>query len=146
MARAFLDGSSDGPIEMLQSNMQQASERLEFERAASYRDKLGRLESLREQFGRLRFAVENLSFLYTVKGYEGDDRVYLVKRGLVREEIEKPRTSWQRAKLKRLAEEMFSSRETPTTSIPTHEIDELLLLSSWFKRFPAELGRTKKVS
>jgi excinuclease ABC subunit C len=146
MARAFLDGSSDGPIEMLQSNMEQASERLEFERAASYRDKLGRLESLREQFGRLRFAVENLSFLYTVKGYEGDDRVYLVKRGLVREEIEKPRTSWQRAKLKRLAEEMFSSRETPTTSIPTHEIDELLLLSSWFKRFPAELGRTKKVS
>jgi excinuclease ABC subunit C len=146
MARAFLDGSSDGPIEMLQSNMEQASERLEFERAASYRDKLGRLESLREQFGRLRFAVENLSFLYTVKGYDGDDRVYLVKRGLVREEIEKPRTSWQRAKLKRLAEEMFSSRETPTTSIPTHEIDELLLLSSWFKRFPAELGRTKKVS
>lgn len=146
MARAFLDGSNDGPIEMLRAKMDEASESLMFERAASYRDKLGRLEALREQFGRLRFAVEKLSFMYTVKGYDGEDRVYLVKRGIVRAELDKPRTSWQREKLKRLAEEMFSGHEPTTTSVPTHEIDELLLLSSWFRRFPAEMGRTKKVS
>jgi len=146
MARAFLDGSNDGPIETLRGKMEEASERLEFERAASYRDKLGRLEALREQFGRLRFAVEKLSFMYTVKGYDGEDRVYIVKRGVVRAELEKPRTSWQREKLKRLAEEMFSVREPASTSIPTHEIDELLLLSSWFRRFPKEMDRTKKVS
>ena len=146
LARAFLDGSSDGPIEMLTSKMEEASGNLEFERAAAYRDKLGRLEALREQFSRLRFAVENLSFVYTVRGYEGNDRVYLVKRGLIRAELEKPRTSWQRAKLKRLAEDMFSVQETPTTSVPTHEIDELLLLSSWFRRFPAEMEKTRKIS
>ena len=126
--------------------MEEASEKLEFERAASLRDKLGRLEALREQFGRLRFAVEKLSFMYTVKGYEGEDRVYIVKRGVVRAELEKPRTTWQREKLRKLAEEMFSVREPATTSIPTHEIDELLLLSSWFRRFPKEMDRTKKVS
>ncbi|MEO7366448.1 MAG: UvrB/UvrC motif-containing protein [Gemmatimonadaceae bacterium] len=146
LARAFLDGSSDGPIEMLRTNMETASEQLEFERAASYRDKLGRLEALREQFGRLRFAVENLSFVYTVKGQEGPDKVYMVKRGIVRAEIDKPTSTWQRAKMKRLVEDIFGEHEKPTTSIPTHEIDELLLLSSWFKRFPAEMGRTKKVS
>lgn len=146
MARAFLDGSNDGPIEMLRGRMDEASERLEFERAAAYRDKLGRLEVLREQFGRLRFAVEKLSFVYTVKGHEGEDRVYLVKRGVVRAELDKPRTSWQRTKLKRLAEDMFSVQEKPTTSVPTHEIDELLLLSSWFRRFPTEMGKTRKVS
>ena len=146
MARAFLDGANDGPIEMLRSKMDQASERLEFERAASYRDKLSRLEALREQFGRLRFAVEKLSFVYTVKGYEGEDRVYIVKRGVIRAELEKPRTSWQREKLKRLTEEMFSTREATSTSIPTHEIDELLLLSSWFRKFPKEMERAKKVS
>ena len=145
MARAFLDGSSDGPIEVLRQRMEAASEALEFERAASYRDKLGRLEALREQFGRLRFAVEKLSFMYTVKGYDGEDRVYIVKRGVVRGEYEKPRTSWQREKLKRLAEAMFSVREPDSTSVPTHEIDELLLLSSWFRRFPKEMGRTKQV-
>ena len=146
MARAFLDGANDGPIEMLRTKMEEASERLEFERAASYRDKLGRLEALREQFGRLRFAVEKLSFVYTVKGYEGQDRVYLVKRGVVRAELDKPRTSWQRQKLNRLAEEMFSTKEPASTSVPTHEIDELLLLSSWFRRFPAEMERTRQVS
>jgi excinuclease ABC subunit C len=146
MARAFLDGSNDGPIETLRGKMDEASESLEFERAASYRDKLARLEALREQFGRLRFAVEKLSFMYTVKGFDGDDRVYLVKRGVVRAEVNKPRTSWQREKLKRLAEEMFSIREPTTTTVPTHEIDELLLLSSWFRRFPAEMEKTRKVS
>jgi excinuclease ABC subunit C len=146
LARAFLDGSNDGPMEMLRGKMDEASELLEFERAAAYRDKLSRLEALREQFSRLRFAVEKLSFVYTVKGFDGEDRVYIVKRGVIRAELDKPRTSWQREKLKRLAEEMFSTREPTSTSVPTHEIDELLLLSSWFRRFPKEMERAKKVS
>jgi len=146
MARAFLDGSNNSPIEMLKSKMDEASENLQFERAASFRDKLNRLDVLREQFSRLRFAVEKLSFVYTVKGYEGEDRVYVVKRGVVRAELDKPRTSWQREKLKRLTEEMFSTREPSSMTVPTHEIDELLLLSSWFRRFPDEMDRTRKVS
>ena len=148
MARAFLDGSNDGPIETLRSKMEDASEKLEFERAASFRDKLGRLDALREQFGRLRFAVEKLSFVYTVKGHEGQDRVYIVKRGVVHAELDKPRSSWQRLKLKRLVDDIFSAPVStkPSTSVPTHEIDELLLLSSWFRRFPDEMGRTRKVS
>ena len=146
MARAFLDGSSDGPIEMLRSKMEEASADLQFERAASFRDKLNRLEALREQFGRLRFAVEKLSFVYTVPGHDGADRVYLVKRGVVRAELDKPRSTWQRGKLKRLVDDIFGSNEKPSTVVPTHEIDELLLLSSWFRRFPAEMERTKAVS
>ena len=54
---------------------------LNFERAAILRDKLQRLETLREQFSRMRFAVETLSFIYTVPGHEGDDRVYVIRRG-----------------------------------------------------------------
>jgi hypothetical protein len=42
--------------------------------------------------------------------------------------------------------EVFSSVERETSQIPTHEIDELLLLSSWFRRFPAELKRTRAPS
>jgi excinuclease ABC subunit C len=146
MARAFLDGSNDSPLEMLKAKMDEASVNLQFERAASFRDKLNRLDVLREQFSRLRFAVEKLSFVYTVKGFEGEDRVYVVKRGVVRAELDKPRTSWQREKLKRLTEEMFSVKEPSTMTVPTHEIDELLLLSSWFRRFPDEMERTRKVS
>jgi len=49
--------------------------------------------------------------------------------------------------MKQLVDDIFSSERKPTTTqIPTHEIDELLLLSSWFRRFPQEMKRTKQVS
>ena len=142
LARAFLDGTHDGPIEQLRAEMEAASERLEYERAAVLRDKLRRLEALRGQFARLRFAVETLSFVYTVPGFEGADRVYLIRRGLVRAEIERPSSPADAARMLRLVEEVFAPAERETSQIPTHEIDELLLLSSWFRRFPGEIERT----
>ena len=146
LARAFLDGTDDGPIALLKADMERASERLEFERAASLRDKLLRLESLKEQFFRLRFAVETLSFVYPVPGHEGADRLYLIRRGRVRAESELPRSADDQSQLKSLIEQVFSAEEHVTSQIPTHEIDELLLLSSWFRRFPAELKRTRAPS
>jgi excinuclease ABC subunit C len=146
LARAFLDGSDDGPLDFLRVKMERLSAELEFERAAHYRDKLQRLEDLRAQFGRLRFAVENLSFMYTVPGHEGDDRVYLIRRGVVKAELGKPRTSKDKRGMKQLVEDIFSQTVKPTAQVPTHEIDELLLLSSWFRRFPKEMKRTRQVS
>ncbi|MFN2565404.1 MAG: UvrB/UvrC motif-containing protein [Gemmatimonadaceae bacterium] len=142
LARAFLDGTDDGPIHTLRRQMEAASERLEFERAGSLRDKLHRLESLKEQFIRFRFAVETLSFVYRVPGHDGDDRVYVIRRGRVRAEASAPRTVRERAALRRTVAEVFERAEHKGAQIPTHEIDELLLLSSWFRRFPRELART----
>src|SRR5947207_9793395 len=146
LARAFLDGSDDGPLAVLRSQMERLGAEMEFERAATYRDKLQRLEDLRAQFGRLRFAVENLSFVYTVPGHEGDDKVYLIRRGVVRAEVSKPRSSKDRRTMKQLVDDIFSQPAIPTAQVPTHEIDELLLLSSWFRRFPNEIKRTRQVS
>jgi excinuclease ABC subunit C len=142
LARAFLDGVDDGPIEYLRREMEAASERLEYERAASLRDKFKRLEALRGQFARLRFAVENLSFTYAVPGHDGDDRIYLIRRGRVRAELPSPRTADDATALMTMIEDVFTPSERITGQIPTHEIDELLLLSSWFRRFPEELERT----
>lgn len=142
MARAFLEGTDHGPLERLGKEMEEAAERLEFERAASLRDKLHRLESLREQFERFRFAVETLSFRYHVPGHGGDDRVFLIRRGRVRAERPAPRSRDEEAALDALEAEVFDGQVREGTRIPTHEIDELLLLSSWFRRFPAELART----
>jgi excinuclease ABC subunit C len=142
LARAFLDGVDDGPLEHLRREMEASSERLEYERAAVQRDKLKRLEALRGQFARLRFAVETLSFAYSVPGHDGDDRIYLVRRGRVRAESPMPKTPADAATLAGLIDQVFTPAERATAQIPTHEIDELLLLSSWFRRFPAELERT----
>src|ERR1051325_2624271 len=48
LARAVCDGGDDWPIEFLRGEMEAASERLEYERAAVWRDKLKRLEALKQ--------------------------------------------------------------------------------------------------
>lgn len=142
VARDFLEGRQDSPLETLRAAMEESSERLEFERAAQLRDKMGRLESLREQFERLRFAVESLSFVYTVPGHGGDDRAYIIRRGRIRADLPAPKTAEERGALAVRAAEIFAPAELKSTTVPAHEVDELMLLSSWFRKFPAELERT----
>jgi excinuclease ABC subunit C len=143
MARAFLDGVDDAPLIALRANMEASAERLEFERAGYLRDKVRRLEGLREQFDRMRYAVDTLSFVYTVPGHDGDDRKYLVRRGRVRAELPVPRRARDEACLADRIAEVFSVPEHSGSAVPAHEVDELLLLSSWFRRFPEELDRTE---
>jgi excinuclease ABC subunit C len=142
LAREFLEGADDAPIETLRLAMEASSERLEFERAAALRDKILRLESLREQFSRLRFAVESLSFVYTVPGFNNDDRAYIIRRGRVRAEMPAPRTPSEHQVLTRKAAEIFGPSERKGAPVPAHEVDELMLLSNWFRKFSSELDRT----
>jgi excinuclease ABC subunit C len=142
LATAFLEGTDDGPVTTLRREMDEASARLAFERAAALRDKAQRLVDLREQFGRLRFAVETLSFVYTVPGYEGDTRAYVIRRGCVRAESPLPRTAADRRQWRETVASILTPSDRPPPAVPAHEVDELMLLSSWFRRFPKEMKRT----
>jgi excinuclease ABC subunit C len=141
-ARDFLEGSTDGPLVQLESAMRSASERLEFERAGILRDRWQALEDLRERFSRLRFAVESLSFVYMVPGHDGDDRIYLVRRGVVCHEFPAPRSEGDWATVSRRVREVYSGRHTKAGAVPAHEVDELLLVTSWFATRPEELEAT----
>jgi excinuclease ABC subunit C len=143
LARAFFEGTNDGPLTTLAGEMQHASDRLEYERAARLRDKIQRLEMLREQFDRLRFAVETLSFVYSISGYDGEDRLYLIRRGCVRAICASPRTRVEQDALHDLATSIFTEPGRSATAVPAHEVDELMLVSSWFRRHPDELERVK---
>ena len=142
LARAFLEGAHREPIERLRREMEEASRAQAYERAALLRDKVQRLERLEEQFSHLRFALESLSFVYPVPGFGGDDRVYLIRRGTVRAERPAPRSTPERFELQRLIDGVFQPGEPARGPVRLHEIDEILLLSSWFRRFPEELART----
>ena len=142
LARGFLDGVDDAPMDTLRDQMFAASDALAFERAASLRDKLARLEGLRASFSRLRFAVETLTFAYPVAGHGGDDRVYLVRRGRVVDEVDgRDGLLASEARLRALAASLADDPVATGRAIPAHEVDELLLLSSWFRMQPAELAR-----
>jgi excinuclease ABC subunit C len=145
-ARAFLDGASDAPLQRLELGMREASANMEYERAGLFRDKLRRLSELRERFARLRFAVETLTFPYRVPGVDGDDRVYLIRRGVVRGEVSAPRSPAEELALVELAKRKIGAQPPePSASLPMHEIDELMVIASWFRTHPEELERAKHV-
>jgi excinuclease ABC subunit C len=142
LARAFLDGDADEPLAALNARMLNAAERWDFEYAARLRDRITRLEALRDEFARLREALDTLTFLYRVEGVDGDDRVYLVRRGTVRASLPTPRTPAARRKLARLAAEHFGRPEHDGALVQRHQVDEILLLARWFRARPEERSRT----
>jgi len=146
LARAFLEGPAEGaafaPLVHFREEMEAASASFSYERAALFRDKIRRIEGLREQFGRMRFALESLSFVYPVPGFGGEDRVYLIRRGTVRAERAAPKSTPERFELQRQVDEVFQPGEPAGGAVRLHEVDEILLLSSWFRRFPDEIART----
>lgn len=144
LARAFLDGSYSRPLESLREAMLAASEALQFERAALLRDKLRRLQALRDRMEGLRCAVEELTFTYHVTGFGGEQRVYFVRRGVVCAERPAPKSVRQARALVELAHRVLSDQSAAPRALPLHEIDEVLLVTSWFRQHPAELQRTKR--
>lgn len=144
LCRAFLEGTSEGPIERLRAEMHAAREALAYERAAVLRDKALKLERLKEQFDKFRLALSSLSFVYMVPGHEGEDRAYVIRRGTVRAEAPAPRTPEEAAALSVRAGEVFASHEPPRAPVALQQVDEILLVASWFRRFPEELLRTAR--
>ncbi|HEX6039784.1 GIY-YIG nuclease family protein [Longimicrobium sp.] len=142
MARAFLDGHADEPLRWLNERMTAAADRWEFEYAGRLRDRLHRLENLRDEFSQLREALDSLTFLYRVDGVEGDDRVYLVRRGTVRAVVPVPRTAAERRRMERLCDEHFGRPEHEGALVQRHQVDEILLLSRWFRARPEEMRNT----
>jgi excinuclease ABC subunit C len=142
LARAFLAGDADEPIRWLSQRMADASERWDFEHAASLRDRIARLEMLREEFGRLREALESLSFVYRVVGHDGDDRLYVIRRGTVRAVLPAPATPAETRRVRRAAREIFRQPEAGGALVSKHQVDEILLLAHWFRTHPEELART----
>ena len=142
LARSFLDGDGDEPVRRLQSRMETAVARWDFEHAAAVRDRLGRLELLRNEFARLREALESLTFRYLLPGAEGDDRLYFVRRGTVRAEMPAPKTRSQRLRVERIAREIAQTPEASGTMVSTRKVEEILLLGHWFRTRPEEMERT----
>ncbi|HEU4451566.1 MAG TPA: GIY-YIG nuclease family protein [Longimicrobium sp.] len=142
LARAFLDGAADEPVRWLQERMEAASERWEFEYAASLRDRLSRLERLRDEFAQLREALDSLTFVYPVPGTDGDDRVYIVRRGTVRAVVPAPKGAAERRRFGRLCDEHFGAPEPRGALVSRHQVDEILLIARWFRARPDEMART----
>ena len=146
LARDFLNGLTDQPLVLLRERMALAARRLQFEHAAELRDRSESLERVRDALLQVGQFVDRLSFVYTVPGEAGEDRVYVIRRGSVRAESAAPVSPEERLAVEAKVSEAFEKPEPKLIGLRAHEAQEVLLVAKWFRMHPEELERTVPVS
>jgi excinuclease ABC subunit C len=132
--RAFLEGRSSVPVDVLERAMASAARDLAFERAAMLRDRLLLVRWLHDHVTNFHANMDRLTFRYHATGTEGREWVYLIRRGTVRAEVPSPTTPEEHGALEATAARVFEGPDPAGRDIPTHDLDELYLVSSWFRR------------
>lgn len=140
-ARDFLAGVSTGPLDAIDAEMARAVAAQAYERAAAMRDKRSALSWLRGQLDRLREARERHSFIYPVTGREERVLWYLIHGGRVEGVVAAPAHDAARAAAAQAVDAVYHSPR-PRRARAAEEIDAVFLVSSWFRRYPAEKART----
>jgi len=142
LASQFLHGEADGPLEQLRQRMDMAAGSLNFEYAATVRDRIHRLEELRDELVGLRRTIEQLSFVYTMPGVAGEDRAYVIRRGQVLADVSAPVGPEQVVALQQRARRLLSGSSPAVLSVGETEATEILMIARWFRLRPDELERT----
>jgi excinuclease ABC subunit C len=145
-AVAFLDARAIAPIDRVIDSMQSASVAAEFEQAARWREKFEALEWLLAAVTRARAALDLLTFVYRDPGTFGDDRAYLVRRGLVRAVYPYPTTPIELDAFRAVVAEELSQPDPGLESLAAQGMDEVLLVMSWFRRHPDAFRRTTRLN
>jgi excinuclease ABC subunit C len=141
-AVAFLEGRTVQPIDRVVAGMQAASAAARFEAAARWRAKFEQLEWLLAATSRARSAIDLLTFVYRDSGDFGDDRAYIVRRGVVRASFPYPTTPIEQEAFRAAVADEIRRPEPSTGPLPLDSIDEVLLMMAWFRAHPDALGRT----
>jgi excinuclease ABC subunit C len=141
-AMAFLEGRTIQPIDRVVEAMQLAAAEARFEVAARWREKFEQLEWLLAATSRARSARDLLTFVYRDPGDFGDDRVYLVRQGVVRASFPYPNTPIEHEAFRAVVAQEAARPSPPVGPLPLEAIDEILLLMSWFRAHPEALRRT----
>jgi excinuclease ABC subunit C len=141
-AMAFLEGRTLQPIDRVVVAMQEAAGQAEFELAARWRSKFEQLEWLLAATSRARTAIDLLTFVYRDTGDFGDDRVYVLRRGVVRASFPYPATPIEHEAFRGVMAQEINHPPPPTGPLPLDSLDEVLLMMAWFRAHPEALRRT----
>ena len=141
-ARRFLEGRAQGPLRELEERMREAAARMEFEYAGLLRDRLERLRHFRDELVAFRGRVEDLSFIYRVPGFRGDDRIYLLRKGRVLAEMPNPRGRRARERAAVAVEDVYAGPDRGPRGMAPEDAAEILLVAQWFRLHPKERRRT----
>jgi excinuclease ABC subunit C len=142
VARRFLEGRAHGPLRDIQQEMTEAAARMDFEYAATLRDRFDRLTRFRDELVAFRGTVEDLSFIYRIPGYGGDDRIYLIRKGRIRRVLVHPKSRRARTRVARAVEDVYGDVDSGPMGFEPEDAAEILLVAQWFRLRPKERQRT----
>ncbi|MCS7023115.1 MAG: UvrB/UvrC motif-containing protein [Gemmataceae bacterium] len=138
--RAFLDGRDRSLLTTLRQRMQEAAERLEYEKALALRDRLTALEWLDARLRLLRQARRGPTWVYPLTGWDGQQRWYLLHRGQVVAVCFAAAAPAECIQLLR-RHRISPSRSTSDLPQPPARVDTVLLVAAWFRHHPDEQQR-----
>ncbi|MEP7326469.1 MAG: hypothetical protein ABI836_11010, partial [Gemmatimonadota bacterium] len=100
------------------------------------------LEWLLAAATRSRAALDLLTFVYRDPGLYGDDRAYVIRRGLVRTSYPYPLTPIEIDAFRSVVTAELAQPDPGLEALAAQGMDEVLLVMSWFRRHPDALRRT----
>jgi len=136
----FLEGRDASPLETLERQMHEAAAAQLFERAAALRDRWTPIHWLSAQLERVRRACQ-WSGVYPAVGRDGSrDQWHIIHQGRVRAVTPAPRDDAGRIAAAAALEAIYHGGASGPPGL--EEIDGVLLVAAWFRRYPAEKGKT----
>ncbi|HKJ02080.1 MAG TPA: UvrB/UvrC motif-containing protein [Longimicrobiales bacterium] len=142
-ARRFLEGRAQGPLREIEARMREAAARMDFEYAGLLRDRLDRLRQFRDEMVAFRGRVEDLSFVYRVPGFKGNDRLYLIRKGRIRSDLPLPKGRRARERAARAIEDVYGRTDPGPRGMAPEDASEILLVAQWFRLHPKERRHTQ---
>src|SRR4029078_11678130 len=96
----------------------------------------------RPQRTRAGRAIDLIPFVYRDPGDFGDDRVYVLRRGVVRASFPYPSTPIEHEAFRAVAAQEPQQPDRAPGPLPLEAVDEVLLMMAWFRAHPDALRRT----
>jgi excinuclease ABC subunit C len=137
---AFLEGKDAGLLLRLEQDMAAAALTQQYERAALLRDHLGALGWLYQHLEQMRQLRATGSFVYPVRKWDGDSVWYLIHAGQTVAALPAPRDDTGRRRAAQLLHAVYHTGE-PRRGEGLAQRDSILLVASWFRRYPKEQQR-----
>jgi excinuclease ABC subunit C len=137
-ARAFLNGTDRALLEALHQEMNQAAAVQAYERAASLRDQYDAIHWLWGRLEFLRNAREKHSFIYPVPTQQGQVVWFLIHEGQVQATVSPSGCKDLQSKI----ETVYQSKNKTRPHRALEDVEEVLLVTAWFRRYPQERSRT----
>lgn len=139
----FLEGRGKAPLREIDARMADAVRRRKFEYADTLKERRERLARFQEELAAWRGRVESLTFVYRVPGHRSDDRIYVVRRGLVIASFPHPKSPADRASAAaRVRETLEETARADGGALEASAAGEILFVARWFRIREKELERT----